>query len=315
MLAAVIHAAFPLFALILTGWLCARLKLLNLLSMEGLNKFVIYIALPAQLFDAMSHATLTDLNQPGFYWAFSIGLLTTAGIQTFLSRTSSVSKTDRIIQSMTAAYSNAGFMGIPLCLIVFGRAGLSPIIITTLFTVSLLFALTILWIELATLENSHFVASLQKVGMAMIKNPLLIAPILGVCWSYAGFEMPVAMERYISLMGEASTPCALVAIGLFLAAHPVKGFDRQVLSVVVLKLLVQPLITAGLVLYVFNMPLMWAQIAILAAALPVGTGPFMMAQIYKRDASNSARAILISTICSVITIPLLLAWILQTAHA
>ena len=43
MLAAVIHAAFPVFALIMTGWLCARYKLLNALSMEGLNKFVIYL--------------------------------------------------------------------------------------------------------------------------------------------------------------------------------------------------------------------------------------------------------------------------------
>jgi predicted permease len=60
------------------------------------------------------------------------------------------------------------------------------------------------------------------------------------------------------------------------------------------------------------MPRMWAQIAILSAALPVGTGPFMMAQIYQRDASASAQAILISTLCSVITISLLLAWINQT---
>ncbi len=309
MLAAVIHAAFPVFALILTGWLCARFKLLNALSMEGLNKFVIYLALPAQLFDAMSHAELTDLAQPGFYWAFSIGMLATAGLHALLIRNSHLPKTDSIIQCMTSAYSNAGFMGIPLCLIVFGKAGLSPAIITTLFTVSFLFAMTTLWIELTRLDHGQLAPAMRKVGVALVKNPLLIAPILGICWSASDLHMPSAIDRYINLLGEAATPCALVAIGLFLAANPMRRFDRSVMRIVLLKIAVQPLLTAFLVFYVFDMPLMWAQIAILSAALPVGTGPFMIAQIYQRDASTSARAILISTICSVITISLLLAWI------
>lgn len=311
MLAAVIHAAFPVFALILTGWSCARFKLLNSQSMEGLNRFVIYLALPAQLFDAMSHATLTELAQPGFYWAFLLGILITVGLHAFLTRQSEAAPTDKIIQSMTAAYSNAGFMGIPLCLIVFGKAGLSPAIITTLFTVSFLFALTIMWIELTRLEHGQIGPALHKVGLALIKNPLLIAPLLGIAWSGSGVSMPAAIDRYINLLGEAATPCALVAIGLFLAAHPIKTFDRSVLRIVFLKIGIQPLVTAILVFYVFELPLMWAQIAILSAALPVGTGPFMMAQIYQRDAAASAGAILISTICSVITISLLLAWITQ----
>lgn len=313
MLSAVIHAAFPVFALIMTGWLCARYKLLNALSMEGLNKFVIYLALPAQLFDAMSHARLSDLAQPGFYWAFSIGMLATAGLHTFLARKNKSPQTDKIIQSMTAAYSNAGFMGIPLSLIVFGKAGLSPAIITTLFTVSLLFALTIMWIEMTRLDQGRFGSVMLKVGLALIKNPLLIAPILGICWSALDLSMPSAIDRYINLLGEAATPCALVAIGLFLAANPIRGFDHSVLRIVFLKIGFQPLLTALLAFYVFDMPRMWAQIAILSSALPVGTGPFMMAQIYQRDASASAQAILISTLCSVITISFILAWISQTS--
>lgn len=312
MLSAVIHAAFPIFALILTGWGCARFRLLNALSMEGLNKFVIYLALPAQLFDAMSHARLSDLAQPGFYWAFSLGMLATVCLHAYLARKSHFAATDKIIQNMTAAYGNAGFMGIPLCLIVFGKSGLSPAIITTLFTVSLLFALTIMWIELQRLDGGKLTPAMRKVGSALIRNPLLIAPLLGISWSAAGLNMPAAIDRYINLLGEAATPCALVAIGLFLAANPMRAIDQSVIRIVSLKIFIQPLITAILVFYVFDMPLMWAQIAILSAALPVGTGPFMMAQIYQRDASASARAILISTICSVITISMLLAWITHT---
>jgi predicted permease len=189
---------------------------------------------------------------------------------------------------------------------------LSPAIITTLFTVSFLFALTILWIELTRLDHGQLGTAMRKVSLALVKNPLLIAPILGIAWSASDLGMPSAIDRYINLLGEAATPCALVAIGLFLAANPIRALDSSVLRIVTLKVAVQPLLTAILVFYVFDMPRMWAQIAILSAALPVGTGPFMIAQIYQRDASASARAILISTMCSVITISILLAWITQT---
>jgi predicted permease len=66
-----------------------------------------------------------------------------------------------------------------------------------------------------------------------------------------------------------------------------------------------------LVFYVFEVPKLWAMVAILAAALPVGTGPFMLAQLYQRDASASGRAILISTVLSVVTLSALVAWISQ----
>lgn len=309
MLDAVVHAAFPVFALILTGWLCVRFKLMHAPSMEGLNKFVIYLALPAQLFDAMSHASIAELVRPGFFLAYALSMAGTASLYAWLTRHSTRPVTDQIIDAMTSTYSNAGFMGIPLCLIVFGKVGLAPSIIATFMTVSVLFAVTIMAIELKQLKNGHVIPAILKVTGAMLRNPLLIAPLAGVCWSATGWNMLPAVDRYINLLGEAATPCALVAIGLFLALNPLRGIDRTLVRIVLLKLLVQPAMMAVLVLYVFELPRVWAYVAILSAALPVGTGPFMMAQIYQRDATASARAILLSTLGSVLSISGLLAWI------
>ncbi len=309
MLNAVVYAAFPVFALILTGWLCARFKLLNTPSMEGLNKFVIYLALPAQLFDAMSHASVTEIMRPGFFAAYALGMLGTVLLFAWLTRRAVLPVTDQLINGMSSAYSNSGFMGIPLCLIVFGKTGMAPSIITTFMTVSVLFAVTIILIEFKRLKQGRLGPAVRKVFLSMLRNPLLIAPIAGVCWSATDWGMPAPIERYISLIGLAASPCALIAIGLFLALNPVRGIDHTVVRIVALKLLVQPALTALLVLYVFDIPMIWAYVAILCAALPVGTGPFMMAHIYQRDATASARAIMLSTLGSVLTIPALLAWI------
>jgi predicted permease len=311
MFAAVIDAAFPVFALILTGWVCTKRHLLGPSSREGLNGFVIYLALPAQLFAAMSNVELADLAQPGFFWAFSLGMFGTAGLYALVSRDKHIPPLDRLINSMSAAYGNSGFMGIPLCLMVFGQAGLAPSVITAVFTVSLLFAVTIMLAELQRLDHAGVMPAIKKVLLSMLRNPLLVAPILGVLWSLTHWTMPLPAERYISLLGDASTPCALIAIGLFLGQTSEQRAGPEMMRIVLFKLLFQPALTALLVLYVFEVPKTWALVAILSAALPVGTGPFMMSQLYQRDAAASARAILVSTILSVITISILVAWISQ----
>jgi malonate transporter len=311
MFAAVIDAAFPVFALILTGWACAKRNLLGATSREGLNSFVIYLALPAQLFDVMSNVQFSDLAQPGFFWSFALGMFGTAGLYALVSRDKHIPPLDRLINSMSAAYGNAGFMGIPLCLMVFGKSGSAPSVITAVFTVSLLFAVTIMLAELQRLDQTGVVPAIKKVLLSMLRNPLLVAPILGVLWSFMQWPMPAPAMRYVSLLGDASTPCALIAIGLFLGQTTGQRAGPEVMRIVLFKLLFQPALTAFLVLVVFDVPKIWALVAILAAALPVGTGPFMMSQLYQRDAAASARAILVSTVLSVITISILVAWISQ----
>ena len=103
-----------------------------------------------------------------------------------------------------------------------------------------------------------------------------------------------------------------ITIGLFLAQTETSSSGPGVMRLVAGKLLLQPAVTAVLAFYVFAMPPVWAWTAVLMSALPIGTGPFMLAQMYGRDARVTSRAILVSTVASVLTVSLLVAWI--SAH-
>ena len=81
-----------------------------------------------------------------------------------------------------------------------------------------------------------------------------------------------------------------------------------VVRVVAAKLLLQPALTALLAGPVFRLEPLWAQSAVLIAALPVGTGPFMLARLYDREADVASRATLVSTLLSLLTVSLLLEW-------
>ena len=119
--------------------------------------------------------------------------------------------------------------------------------------------------------------------------------------------MPHGVAQSIKLLGGAASPCALVAIGLFLALKQEKATPLLSGAIVVLKLIVQPLLAWYLAFHVFEMPLVWAKSAVLLSALPTGTGPFMLAELYRKGGGIASRSILLSTFGSVITLSFWLA--------
>jgi malonate transporter len=309
---AVVTAALPVFALILTGWLAARWRVLGPGATDALNRYVVYLSLPALLFRAMTQVDLKHMAHWGFVGAFAGGIAITFLASFLPPKRAPHALTDRSIEGLAASYANAGYMGIPLCLALFGAESLAPATITTLLTASVLFGFAIALIEFDRQQTPNLPATLLKVGRALVRNPLMVAPVLGLAWAATGWTLPEGVDRYVSLLGASASPCALVTIGLFLAQTETSSAGPGVLRLVTGKLLLQPAVTAVLAFYVFSMPPLWAWTAVLMSALPIGTGPFMLAKLYGRDARVTSRAILVSTVASVLTVSLLVAWI--SAH-
>ena len=303
---AVVNAALPVFALILAGWLSGKRQWLSLASADALNRFVVYLSLPALLALAMARTEPQRLFHGGFVAAFAGGIFVTAALAFWLAGPRKRRLADLSIESLAASYANAGFMGIPLCLMLFGDESLTPSVLTVLLTACVLFGVSLALIELDTHRGSGFLGAARKTGVALIRNPLVAAPLIGIAWSISGLALPVPLENFLDLLGSAASPCALVCIGLFLAQPRTGGDTASVVRMVVLKLLIQPAVTALLAFGVFDIPSVWAWCAVIMAALPIGTGPFMLAQLYQRNASAASRAILISTVISVITVPALI---------
>ena len=305
---AVLNAAVPIFALIFTGYICGRWGVLSPSATDSLNRFAIYLALPALMFLAMSRITPSQAAQLGFVLAFAGGIAITFALGFALSRSRGRRVATASIEALDASYSNVGFMGIPLCLLVFGADSLPAAVISTLLTACVLFlgAITIIEIDLHRGANSWLAA--RKVGMALIRNPLLLAPLAGLAVGLSGRGLLDPVERFVSLLGGAASPCALVCIGLFLAHERASTSDARSIGVLVgLKLVVQPAITALLVFYVFHVPPAWSRPAILLSALPIGSGPFMIAKLYDLQPGVTSGAILVSHVVSVVTVSVLVA--------
>jgi len=305
----VIHAVLPLFALILAGYAAGRRGLLGRNATDILNDFVVWMALPALLFQAMAQISWEEIRQPGYIAGSALAMALIFGASYLADRREGRRLADASITSMASAYGNSGYMGIPLCIMVLGEASLPAVIIATLLTACILFAFSIVLVELDLQRSTTMRATLRKVGASLIRNPLVCAPLAGLVVSGVGWTLPNPVVQFTSLLGAAASPCALVTVGLFLSQGRSTQNRGTVWRIVSLKLLIHPLLAFVLVTWVFDMPPMWASAAVLIAALPVGTGPFMVAKLYDRAPAVTSEATLLSTVLSVITVSLLVGWI------
>ena len=311
---AVLFVLLPIFGLILAGYACGRRGWLGPGATDSLNRFVVRLALPAELFDSLARVTRAQVDHPSFVAAFAGGMLATFAVGFVLDYRGPVERPHRVsaatIEGLSAGYANTAFIGIPLCVGVFGPAGLPPVVLATLLTVCALFALAIGLVELDKAGGQGLGRIVLTVSVALLRNPLVAAPIAGAVVNLSGVGLWAPVSRFTGLLGDAAAPCALVTIGLFLAetgGRPARlpGGGRGGAA----KLLLQPALTALLAYPVFRLDPLWAQSAVLIAALPVGTGPFMLARLYNREADVASRATLVSTLLSLVTVSLLLGWI------
>ncbi|HLU78341.1 MAG TPA: AEC family transporter [Burkholderiaceae bacterium] len=301
----ILEAVLPLFALILGGYLAGRRRLLGASATDSLNSFVVWMALPALLFQAMAQISWEELHQPGFIAASAIAMAVVFLVSFLAGRKEKRRLADASITSLAAAYGNAGYMGIPLCIMVLGEASLPAVILITLLTACVLFAFSIILVELDLQRSATVGATLRKVGVSVARNPLVFAPVAGLAVSGLGLTLPAPVLQFTTLLGAAASPCALVTIGLFLSQGSTSHHRGTVWRIVWLKLLIHPLLAFVLVTWVFSVPPMWASAAVLLAALPVGTGPFMVAKLYDREPAVTSEATLLSTVLSVITVSIL----------
>lgn len=305
---AVLNAAFPVFGLILLGFLAGRSGKFEVSATDTLNRFAFYFALPALIFIAMARVAPDQLRQFGFLATFAGGVAVTCVTGFLISRWRQQSTADAVLEGCNAGYSNVGFMGVPLCLLVFGREGVAPAAMSVLLTACVQFLLAIVLVETALKGGENAWRAAGGVLKSLVTNPLFLAPVAGIAVALTGLTLPTALEQFATLLGNAAAPVALFCIGLFLAQTKLASGDLTAIgTVTALKLLLQPAVAALLALYVFGMPKLWAQAAVLLSALPIGSGIFTIAKTYDLDAAVTSGAILVSHALSVITLSILIA--------
>jgi malonate transporter len=309
-MSAVFNVALPVFAIILAGMLSGKTKILGAASSDALNRFVYWMALPPVLFLGSARRSLDEIFNGPFIGAFLGAMLAVYALGALIGWLTRRERSQILcMQGLTAAFSNTGYMGIPLFLAAFGPDRLAPAILATVIMSAVMVGIAVVWMEFANSHGHGVGKALNDVGRALARNPLIIATALGILWSalLSGVPVPRPIATYCELMGASSGPCALFAIGLFLSAGRMHAAMGEVIWISALKLLVQPALTWVLTRTLFPMDPFWSAAAVILAALPTGGLTFVVASQYQVYVERTSAAILVSTIVGMITLSALLA--------
>ena len=292
----------PFFALVLCGYLAARLRLLPENAVPALNTFVLYFALPCLLFRFSARTAFGDLvNLPVFFAYLATGLALFAAFAAVSRFSIGESRRDAAFVALAASWSNWGYMGFALLPAILGK-GVAAVLIAAgmadlLVVVSVALALSALQDQRGADAGVAIAGVLGRVA----KNPMIWSVIAGGAFSAAQATLWQPADQFTHLLGEAAVPVALFTIGMSLYRPGTRVARTDVFVIAGAKLLLHPFLAAVVALYLFRLPPLEVHTLVLAAALPVAGTVFLFAERQGADAERISAAILVSTALAFLT--------------
>tara|TARA_R110002049_G_scaffold124387_3_gene279791 strand:+ start:2914 stop:3795 length:882 start_codon:yes stop_codon:yes gene_type:complete len=193
-------------------------------------------------------------------------------------------------------FGNTGNLGLPLALFAFGEAGLSYAVVV--FAVMAILSFTI----------GVWVVSGGGSLMRVVKEPIVAATVLGALFLWQGWSTPVFLTNALELIGQMAIPIMLITLGVAVARLETRDMGQAVwLSV--LKALICAAAAWFAARWMGLAPVPTA-VLIVQISTPVAVTSYLLAEKYGTEAQPVAGMVVASTILSVITLPLILAFVI-----
>ena len=281
---------FPLFVIVLCGYLYGRRKTANI---EFANQANMDLFIPALIFHSLANQAFPlsqyqSLAFGGFLVIVGSGViawpilkLLKINIRTFLP---------------PMMFNNSGNLGIPLLVLAFGEQALP--------------AAVILFIIENTLHMSLGIFMLDRHTrlLNLLRMPMMLATIAGLIWSLAGWSLPKALALPIEMLGQIAIPLMLFTLGIRIVQVGFGDIREGILGAILCPL--SGVAVALICLPWLNLPDQQAAMLLVFSALPPAVLNYMIAERYRQEPHRVASIVLIGNMGSLVIIPLVLAFAL-----
>jgi hypothetical protein len=307
---AILNVAFPIFGVILAGYLAGRWRILGGEATAALNAFVSYFALPVLFFGTLARTPVAAVLDPAMITGFGLAVVATFAVTMLVTRLVAGSGLAAMsLQAIAASWGNVGYMGVPLCLAAFGEEGLPPAMLTVIVTAIVSMVFGVMLIELEVAAGHGPVRTFLRAAFNVARNPLPLSIAFGIVYSALRLPLPTPVGKWIDLLGAAAAPCALFAIGLFLSDKSIRSGLVEAGLMTVIKLVIQPALAFALLPLFLDLGTVSGKVALLMASLPTAANAFVLAKQFDISVEQNTATVLLSTAFSVITVSALLVWL------
>lgn len=306
-----LNQVIVLFSLIIVGYIIMKLKIVNKAMKDDISNLVVNITLPAFILSSMTSnfsreilsnsIKLVGISFSMYIFAILIGWI--------FSKVIPLKKNEANIYRYIIAFSNCGFMGYPIVNAVLGKQGVFYAAIFNLGFTTFVWTYGVYLIRINQETNSEHMTIKEKFISAI--NPALIAVIFGFAFFLIGIELPYVVAETLSMIGGVTTPLSMMLIGFILSEIHLKdivsGWKIYLLSV--MRLIVMPSLVYVILSY-FNFEGYLIQIPVLIAAMPAAANTAIISSKYNGNYQLASKGIFITTLLSILTIPLVIKFII-----
>ena len=301
---AALFTVVPLLALAVTGFSTVRFNYVAQSVTEGLSRFVIAVAIPVFVFRYSFENGRTLEQHLGFAWPmltiYFAGALGAMVCGLLLARNMAGGASPNLVAA-GASHSNVMHLGLPAVVLLLAEGYRIPLVIILGLHGLLMAIIANAVNDIRQNKAGQIPQSMGRVLSKQIRNPILIALILGLALKEFGVSMPGEVGQVVYLISDATAPCALFALGGLLARYNFGGNMQTAVITSALKLAAHPLIVWALGTYVLSVRSTWMWLAVLLAAMPTALG-LGNSQGGENGGNAGGAIVLLSTILSIVSI-------------
>lgn len=279
----------------LIGYLLYRGKLLTKQGSGEIGKLLLYIIIPMAIIKSYLKEFSSEMLV-GFLISFAAAA-GTLGLSMLVSALFFRSKS--AIRQFGTAFSNAGFIGIPLVQMTLGEDAV-------FYIASFVALLNILqWTYgVFIMTGDRTLISVKKI----VLNPVVIGFAVGLILFFLPVELPELLAGVVGTLAAMNGPLAMLVLGAYLAQIPIGALftDRLTYLSTVVRLIVIPVITIAALSLIPGEYLSIRLAVLLVASAPVGSNVAIFAQLYEKEYTDAVKDVCLSTVCSILTMPVII---------
>lgn len=295
----IITQMLMIFGIVLVGLFAAKRNLWAGDLDRKLSIFIMNISMPALILASVMGKDLAFENSELISLAVVavVNYIVLIGLAYLIPHLFKVNKARLGISRFMLAFGNVSFIGYPVCDAVFGSKAV--------FCASVLnipFNLLVFTIGVSFINGGKAKSAFSP---RLILSPCVVASLIAVVIAVARIQMPTPVGECFHLLGDLTTPCALLIIGSSLSHIPVRDMlgNRFVYSMTLLRLFILPLAVGGVLALMGVNPFV-SDVAVVLSAMPVATNGIMLCLQYGKDERVMTQGLFFTTLLSVISIPL-----------
>ena len=285
--------------IMLLGFFLGKKKIIDTHTNKAIVNLLLMVFMPASLFAAFPN----EYNQQtsslfvsglvaGFVVMFALIILSRIIFNKYIYKGEL-----RFESQFALIFNNATFLGYPIISSTFGEEGIVPY---CGFIIAFNIALFSYGVFLFERKIS------KKLFLGIVTNPNIIAVILGMLVFLLGLKLPDSITSAVGFTGNATTALSLICIGFMLSHADFKKLIKKwrLILTAAIQLIIGPLVTYFLLL-VLHFPQEVIIVCTLIQALPTATSLGLFAAKYGGNDIESSELVTISTILSIVTMPVM----------